>query len=82
MGYIFLSFSSAGWNMDVLGGAWAAILDHKVETMCLRMAEYQNKRACDPGDSKVATVDFTAYIYVKKKTITVGFVFVCFCLFC
>lgn len=48
------------------------------------MAEYQNKGACDPGDSKVATVDFTAYIYVKEKQqslwVFVLFVFVFFAL--
>ena len=87
MGYIFSLFLlPAGWNMDVLGGAWAAILDHKVETMSWGWQSIKIKGACDPGDSKVATVDFTAYIYVKekkkkKKTVTVGcFFFVFFLL--
>ena len=68
MGYIFSLFLlPAGWNMDVLGGAWAAILDHKVETMSWGWQSIKIKGACDPGDSKVAAVDFTAYIYVKEK---------------
>lgn len=44
MGYIFSLFLlPAGWNMDVLGGAWAAILDPD-RNHVLRMAEYQNKK--------------------------------------
>ena len=85
MGYIFSLFLlPAGWNMDVLGGAWAAILDHKVETMSWGWQSIKIKGACDPGDSKVATVDFTAYIYVKekkKKSRWVVVVIVVFCLF-
>ena len=75
MDYIFSLFLlPAGWNMDVLGGAWAAILDHKIETMSWGWQSIKIKWAYDSGDSKVATVDFTAYIYVKeKKAVTVGF---------
>ena len=77
MGYIFSLFLlPAGWNMDVLGGACAAILDHKVETMSWGWQSIKIKGACDLGDSKVATVDFTAYIYVKeKKNNHCGFLF-------